>query len=88
MYVHIDNASKTDSYCDHHYCYHHISPSGTGVAPFRSFIQHRVSQGYTDNMLVFGCRHRDADFLCRDEWETLSSTGKLTLLTAFSRDQV
>ena len=85
MCVHIDHASnrRQESYCDHH-----ISPSGTGVAPFRSFIQHRVSQGYTDNMLVFGCRHRDADFLCRDEWETLSSTGKLTLLTAFSRDQV
>ena len=49
---------------------------GTGFAPFRGFLQereHRLKKVATDvstmgsNDLFFGCRHRDADFLYREE---------------------
>ena len=61
---------------------------GTGVAPFRSFIHHRAAHGHHKNMLIFGSRNKNGDFLCQSEWETLTSRGQLTLITAFSRDQV
>ncbi len=41
---------------------------GTGLAPFRSFVQERVAAGAPGrNVLFFGCRHRARDFLYRDE---------------------
>ncbi|GLH06497.1 Uncharacterized protein GBIM_11995 [Gryllus bimaculatus] len=46
---------------------------GTGVAPFRSFIQEKVAlnQARADLLyLFFGCRNHDGDFHCRDEWLT------------------
>ncbi|XP_067949341.1 NADPH-dependent diflavin oxidoreductase 1-like [Watersipora subatra] len=60
---------------------------GTGVAPFRSFLHKRVSQGHIRNLLIFGSRNKDGDFLCEDEWRSMVSDGFLQLLTAFSRDQ-
>ncbi|KAF7217658.1 NADPH-dependent diflavin oxidoreductase 1 [Nothobranchius furzeri] len=60
---------------------------GTGVAPFRSAIQERVSEGKTDNVLFFGCRSESKDFYFRSEWEDLTEAGHLLLFTAFSRDQ-
>ncbi|KAM4532222.1 NADPH-dependent diflavin oxidoreductase 1 [Fundulus diaphanus] len=60
---------------------------GTGVAPFRSVLQERVSEGKTANVLFFGCRSRSKDFYFSSEWEDLVTAGKLTLFTAFSRDQ-
>uniref|UniRef100_A0A3Q2QA66 NADPH-dependent diflavin oxidoreductase 1 n=1 Tax=Fundulus heteroclitus TaxID=8078 RepID=A0A3Q2QA66_FUNHE len=60
---------------------------GTGVAPFRAALQERVSEGKTANVLFFGCRSRSKDFYFRSEWEDLVAAGKLTLFTAFSRDQ-
>uniref|UniRef100_A0A1B6LZU7 NADPH-dependent diflavin oxidoreductase 1 n=1 Tax=Graphocephala atropunctata TaxID=36148 RepID=A0A1B6LZU7_9HEMI len=63
---------------------------GTGVAPFRSFVHERVWSGSADSdtlLLIFGNRNHKADFHMADEWKTLEHTGKLTLLTAFSRDQ-
>lgn len=63
---------------------------GTGVAPFRSVVQERVAADSADKdhlLLVFGNRNREADFHLSHEWKTLVDTGKLTLLTAFSRDQ-
>ncbi|XP_056146865.1 NADPH-dependent diflavin oxidoreductase 1 [Lampris incognitus] len=61
---------------------------GTGVAPFRSALQERVPQGETANVLFFGCRSESKDFYFRSEWDEMVQAGKLTLFTAFSRDQV
>ena len=40
------------------------------------------------NVLFFGCRRRDQDFYWEAEWEQLQARGCLTLVTAFSREQV
>ena len=61
---------------------------GTGVAPMRALVQHRVRTGSAaDNVLFFGARNKDADFFFRDEWDALEAQGRLRLFTAFSRDQ-
>jgi len=61
---------------------------GTGIAPFRAFIQERVQSGTgAMNLLYFGCRHKDVDFLYKDEFEALAAQEKIKLRTAFSRDQ-
>ncbi|KAG0241846.1 NADPH-dependent diflavin oxidoreductase 1 [Actinomortierella wolfii] len=61
---------------------------GTGVAPMRSFLHHRVyTQGARDNILFFGCRYRDRDYHYRHEWEQLEREGFLRVFTACSRDQ-
>ncbi|XP_053418272.1 NADPH-dependent diflavin oxidoreductase 1 isoform X3 [Nycticebus coucang] len=61
---------------------------GTGVAPFRAAIQERVAQGRTGNILFFGCRWQAQDFYWEEEWRGLERKGFLTLVTAFSREQV
>ncbi|VDI53148.1 NADPH-ferrihemoprotein reductase [Mytilus galloprovincialis] len=60
---------------------------GTGCAPFRSFIQERTVAGTGGNTLYFGCRNKDNDYYCQDEWTALVDKGLLNLVTAFSRDQ-
>ena len=65
---------------------------GTGLAPFRGFIQERAWQKMEgkpvgETHLYFGCRHRDKDFIYRDELEKFAAEGAVTLHTAFSRDQ-
>lgn len=40
------------------------------------------------NLLFFGCRRRDQDFYWEAEWTELEKRGCLTLVTAFSREQV
>lgn len=62
---------------------------GTGIAPFRGFLQERQALGATGrNWLFFGDQQRDCDFLYREELEALRAGGVLTRLdTAFSRDQ-
>jgi sulfite reductase (NADPH) flavoprotein alpha-component len=62
---------------------------GTGVAPFRAFLEERQARGATgDNWLFFGDQHRASDFIYEDEIEAFSSSGVLTRLDlAFSRDQ-
>ncbi|XP_078681719.1 NADPH oxidoreductase A-like [Branchiostoma floridae x Branchiostoma belcheri] len=61
---------------------------GTGIAPFMAFIQERVATGALGgNLLYFGCRHRNKDFLYRNELETWAKNGSLRLRVAFSRDQ-
>lgn len=61
---------------------------GTGVAPFRGFIQERIVKGHEGkNWLFFGERNRKYDFFYQDFWENLVATKKLHLDLAFSRDQ-
>ena len=62
---------------------------GTGVAPFRAFLQERRAIGAPGrNWLVFGNPHRDRDFLFEEELLGYHRDGLLTRLdTAFSRDQ-
>ena len=62
---------------------------GTGVAPFRGFVQQRVADGATGkNWLFFGARHMQSDFLYQLEWLRHKKNGSLDRLdAAFSRDQ-
>ena len=62
---------------------------GTGVAPFRSFVEHRAALGSTGrNWLFFGDQHYLYDFLYQLEWQDHLKSGALTKLdVAFSRDQ-
>lgn len=61
---------------------------GTGVAPFRGFLQERVRVNAPGrNWLFFGERNRALDFYYEDFWTQLSLQNKLRLDTAFSRDQ-
>jgi len=65
---------------------------GTGLAPFRGFIQERAwqkEQGKTvgPTVLFFGCRNKEQDYIYREELEAWEQDGLLTLHTAFSRDQ-
>jgi sulfite reductase (NADPH) flavoprotein alpha-component len=62
---------------------------GTGIAPFRSFLEERQAKGETgDNWLFFGEQREKMDFLYRDQLLGMKNDGVLTRLdTAFSRDQ-
>ncbi len=63
---------------------------GTGIAPFRAFVQDRVATGATGrNWVFFGDQHRATDFLYEEDWSAWLAQGKLARLdTAFSRDQI
>ena len=62
---------------------------GTGVAPFRAFVQERQNQqGTGRNWLFFGNPHFTTDFLYQNEWLRALEDGALDQLdVAFSRDQ-
>jgi len=62
---------------------------GTGVAPFRAFLQERQATGAQGkNWLFFGEQSRAQSYFYEDEWADLIKAGTLTRLdTAFSRDQ-
>lgn len=62
---------------------------GTGVAPFRGFLQERRALGHSGrNWLFFGDRHRDENFYYREDLEDMVRDGFLNRLDlAFSRDQ-
>ncbi len=62
---------------------------GTGVAPFRAFIEERAEQGASgENWLIFGERNFASDFLYQLEWQRHLKQGNLQRLdVAFSRDQ-
>ncbi len=61
---------------------------GTGIAPFRAFLQERLAtQAPGLNWLFFGERNRASDFYYSDFWEELEKQGRLRLDLAFSRDQ-
>jgi sulfite reductase (NADPH) flavoprotein alpha-component len=61
---------------------------GTGIAPFRSFIEERGATKATGRTwLFFGDQHEACDFLYHDEFEQYQKDGVLTKLsTAWSRD--
>ena len=63
---------------------------GTGIAPFRAFLQDRAASGATGrNWIFFGDQKKATDFLYEEEWQVYLAQGQLTRLdTAFSRDQL
>jgi sulfite reductase (NADPH) flavoprotein alpha-component len=62
---------------------------GTGVAPFRAFVEERAEQqAEGKNWLIFGDRNFSSDFLYQLEWQRYLKQGQLHRLdVAFSRDQ-
>src|SRR5690606_22343066 len=62
---------------------------GTGIAPFRGFVQERAETGATGrNWLFFGAQHFNTGFLYQVEWQDALRRGELHRLDlAFSRDQ-
>ncbi|KAL1976281.1 hypothetical protein VTN31DRAFT_2563 [Thermomyces dupontii] len=66
---------------------------GTGLAPFRAFVQHRAmekAQGKEIGsvLLYLGSRHQREEYCYGEEWEAYRAAGVITLIgTAFSRDQ-
>lgn len=62
---------------------------GTGIAPFRAFLEERRARGAKGrNWLFFGDQRRASDFIYADELGEMSRSGLLTRLDlAFSRDQ-
>lgn len=62
---------------------------GTGIAPFRAFLEERAATGAAGkNWLFFGDQKSSCDFLYKGELDGYLAEGKLTRLdTAFSRDQ-
>lgn len=62
---------------------------GTGIAPFRAFMQQREAQDAAgQNWLFFGNPHFTQDFLYQTEWQRYVKSGLLSKISlAFSRDQ-
>jgi len=62
--------------------------AGTGIAPYRGFLQERAATGARGrNWLLFGARRFARDFLYQIEWQRALKQGTLTRLDlAFSRD--
>ena len=66
---------------------------GTGLAPFRAFVQYRALQKQQGKdigaiLLYLGSRHQREEYLYGEEWEAYVDAGVITLLgAAFSRDQ-
>ena len=62
---------------------------GTGVAPFRAFVQEReLTGGRGKSWLFFGEQHRQSQFLYQLEWQAAVKRGSLARIDlAFSRDQ-
>lgn len=62
---------------------------GTGIAPFRAFVQDRVATGATGrNWVFFGDQKSKTDYLYQEEWENYLAKGQVSRLDlAWSRDQ-
>lgn len=63
--------------------------AGTGVAPFRAFMQQRAANGDSGkNWMIFGNQHFTQDFLYQTEWQGWAKDGLLNKYDfAWSRDQ-
>ncbi|MGK0362018.1 MAG: sulfite reductase (NADPH) flavoprotein alpha-component [Bradymonadia bacterium] len=85
VYVH---ASPSFNLVDHGADIIMIGP-GTGVAPYRGFLQERAAAGASGRAwLFFGDRNKATDFVYQDEWAAWLKDGTLDRLdVAFSRDQ-
>lgn len=73
---------------DHHSDLIMIGP-GTGVAPFRAFLQERLlfANAGGKHWLFFGEKKRAYDFFYEEDWKEYAEKGHLRLELAFSRDQ-
>ena len=62
---------------------------GTGIAPFRAFLEERREIGAPGyNWLFFGDQHRECDFIYENEISDMTKSGLLNKVdVAFSRDQ-
>jgi sulfite reductase (NADPH) flavoprotein alpha-component len=62
---------------------------GTGIAPFRAFLQERQASGAKGrNWLFFGAQREKCDYAYKEDWERFTKDGLLTRLDcAWSRDQ-
>ncbi|KAL4219174.1 NADPH-dependent diflavin oxidoreductase 1 [Mactra antiquata] len=59
---------------------------GTGVAPFRSYLEERVVLNTKGSMLIFGSRYKDKDFYFKEQWKEYQKLEYMSLMTAFSRE--
>lgn len=62
--------------------------AGTGIAPYRAFVQHReLAENPGKSWLFFGNRNFETEFLYQTEWQDFLKSGALTRMdVAFSRD--
>lgn len=58
--------------------------AGSGIAPFRGFLQELDHRDQGSALLFFGCDHPEVDFLYHEEWEPLVERGLLEVFPAFS----
>jgi cytochrome P450/NADPH-cytochrome P450 reductase len=62
--------------------------TGTGLSPFRGFLQERAAQGRDAELgpalLLYGCREPDSDFIYEDEIREFESKGIVEIVTAYS----
>lgn len=86
VYVHANKAFKPPA--DPNIPMIMVGP-GTGIAPFRAFLEHRAATGAAGmSWLFFGDQHEAYDFLYRDELAAMKEAGTLDRLDlAWSRDQ-
>ena len=62
--------------------------SGTGIAPFRGFMEERIARGATGRNWLFGDQHQASDYLYAEDWQRWQEDGFLHRHDcAWSRDQ-